>query len=633
MPLILFLLLLAAVPAPAADFKAVVDQQLRVNVLHPGQTTVETQVYAAALTKPASAPADAAIWTRQAARLRADLLSHVVLRGRAAEWSRIPTQVEWLDTIDANGYRIRKFRFQAVPNLWVPGLLYEPAELKGRVPAVLNLNGHESGGMSTPYIQERCINLARKGMLAYNIEWFWKGQLATDGLSHYRINQLDLAGTSGVALLYLAQRRLVDVALTHSHVDPARIAVTGLSGGGWQTIFLSALDPRVALAVPVAGYSSFVTRAQFPNLDLGDSEQAPSDLGAWADYTALTAMLAPRPTLIVGNLHDNCCFRADYAIAPLLVAARPFFELYHHPDRLEYHISYDPGHNYGPGNREALYAFLGRHFFTGQPGFSTAEIPSAADVRQAADLHVPLPDNGDDFHTLALKAYHQLPHPAKPAPAAARQQIRALLRWPEFRTTVESAGQEQAEGLAVSRYRMVAANAFTTPVVVLDPGQATGTTLVFGDAGRAALADDAAALLGHKQRVVALDLFYFGEASVGRRDFLYALQIASLGRRPLGIQAAQLAQAIGWARQRFGPVSLLAVGPRSGVIALAAGALETDSIAGVELVRPLHSLAEVIERNFDVTDAPELFCFGLLEATDLDHWKALLAPRPVIERR
>ena len=95
------------------------------------------------------------------------------------------------------------------------------------------------------------------------------------------------------------------------------MAVTGLSGGGWQTILLSSLDARVKLAMPVAGYSSFVTRTQFPEMDLGDSEQTPVDLGQYADYTHLTAMLAPNPVQLTHNARDNCCFRADYALAPL----------------------------------------------------------------------------------------------------------------------------------------------------------------------------------------------------------------------------------------------------------------------------------------------------------------------------
>jgi cephalosporin-C deacetylase-like acetyl esterase len=39
--------------------------------------------------------------------------------------------------------------------------------------------------------------------------------------------------------------RALDILLHHDHADPERVAVAGLSGGGWQTIFFSALDTRV----------------------------------------------------------------------------------------------------------------------------------------------------------------------------------------------------------------------------------------------------------------------------------------------------------------------------------------------------------------------------------------------------
>ena len=63
----------------------------------------------------------------------------------------------------------------------------------------------------------------------------------------------------------------------HPHADVERVAMAGLSGGGWQTILLSSLDRRVTLANPVAGYSSFKTRVEYFS-DLGDSEQTPTDL-------------------------------------------------------------------------------------------------------------------------------------------------------------------------------------------------------------------------------------------------------------------------------------------------------------------------------------------------------------------
>ena len=91
------------------------------------------------------------------------------------------------------------------PGLFVPALLYEPEKLAGRVPAIMNVNGHVGPpGKAVPYKQIRCINQAKRGMLALNVEWLGMGQLGGPGFQHGCMNQLDLCGTSGLAPFYLA---------------------------------------------------------------------------------------------------------------------------------------------------------------------------------------------------------------------------------------------------------------------------------------------------------------------------------------------------------------------------------------------------------------------------------------------
>ena len=76
-------------------------------------------------------------------------------------------RVEWVDTIETSaGYRIRKLRYEGYPGMWIPALLYEPTEVRGSIPAVLNPNGHHMGGKAMDYKQARCINLAKRGMQA-----------------------------------------------------------------------------------------------------------------------------------------------------------------------------------------------------------------------------------------------------------------------------------------------------------------------------------------------------------------------------------------------------------------------------------------------------------------------------------
>jgi len=616
--------LLLAVGVTHAEDSAAIEARLGKTLLAGRQTLIETQVYLGSLVKPMPSVRGRADWDTQSRELRRNVLDHVVFRGAASEWRNLKAKAEWQDVIAGQGYRIRKFRYEILPGLWLPGLLYEPARLTERMPVVVNVNGHEGEGVAISYIQQRCIHLARSGLLAFNFEWFGKGQMSGPGYDHGRLNQIDLTGTSGVAPFFLAARGLLDVALQHPNVDADRVAVTGLSGGGWQTITLSALDERVKLSAPVAGYSSFVTRTQFPEKDLGDSEQTPADLGRYADYTHLTAMLAPRPALLTYNAFDNCCFRADYAVAPLLVTARPYYQLYDAQSRLRYHANFDSGHNYGLDNRQALYRFLREFFFTAGGGPPDDEAP--AELQKAAALRVELLQGNHDLHTLAAQLSAKLPRdPEIPARADARlrwqnqyrERLRELTRWPDYRVTGRHDGRVSLDGI------------WTVPTVEFAPANATGTTLILGDDGKARLTRDVGRLVAAVQRVVAMDPFYFGECRLPTRDYLFALLASAVGQRPLGIEAGQVAAVARSLKTRYGPVAVEAHGRRTSLIALVAAAVETDAIAGVRLFGPMRSLKEPIEKSLSVTEAPELFCFGLLEWFDMAQIEALVSPRPV----
>src|SRR5258708_24465084 len=47
--------------------------------------------------------------------------------------------------------------------------------------------------------------------------------------------------------------RGIDYLVSRPDVDPQRIAVTGISGGGAATFWIAAADERVKIAVPVSG--------------------------------------------------------------------------------------------------------------------------------------------------------------------------------------------------------------------------------------------------------------------------------------------------------------------------------------------------------------------------------------------
>jgi hypothetical protein len=579
-------------------------------------------------------------WNQYVQRVRNDVLERVVFRGEAARWRMIPTRVEWLGSIDGGpGYRIRKLRYEAVPGLWIPALLYEPTHFsREKVPVSLALNGHDPAGKAVDYKQLRCINQAKRGVLVLNTEYLGMGQLKGPSYDHYRMNQLDLCGTSGLAPFYLVMSRGLDILLSHEHADPARVAVSGLSGGGWQTITIAAFDPRVTLCNPVAGYSSLRTHVcNFT--DLGDSEQSPTDLETVVDYAQMTAMLAPRPALLTYNLADNCCFKADHALPPLVSAAEPVYELFGKPQNLRTHVNDNPGtHNFGLDNREQFYALLKDFFFADRSDIPYKEIESQHEVKTPEELAVPLPKGNADFNSLARQLMAPLPResvvPSTPETAARwqlgrRGELKNIVRAKALRADPIRVREDKV-GPYVESDWWLRVGGWTVPAIELAPPEPKGEVILIADGGRKSAAEEIGVLLTAGMRVLAADLFYFGESKISQRDHLFALALSSVGQRPLGIQSSQLAAIARFieARNRQ-PPQITAIGPRSSLIALVAAALEPKAISGLELRGGFGSLKEIIQRNMSAEQAPELFCFGLLERFDVLQLRALIDPRPV----
>jgi dienelactone hydrolase len=621
---------------------------LQNRIQNPGEVEFQLREYLMERVAKLPLPATAEQWTAESERLRKHLLEDVVFHGWPPEWVNAPPKFVDLGTVQSGqGYRIRKLRYEIVPGFQSTAVLYEPEQLQGKVPAILNVTGHEYAmGKAAEYEQKRCINFAKRGILALSLEWMGGEELSQPGMegdnAHWIAANLDLVGANAVGLFYLAMRRGLDYLYEHPNADRARLGMTGLSGGGWQTITLSSLDKRVSVAVPVAGYASLISeldRAVYGD----DIEQIPTDFFAGVDYSHLTAMRAPRATLVIFNAEDNCCFRASIVKPYVFDQVLPFFALFGKPANLKWHENRDPGtNNYQLDNRLQAYQFFTQHF--GLPAVPD-EIPQDAEIKTYNDLVVGVPK--DNLNILGLAKQLALGIERPPIPQTAnsksewvrseREKLRELVRYqPASLKHPWAVANTKDKGVETRSYRFELNNGLSATGIwvkaITSPDNAPAT-VVLKDEGKYSAAADVSERVNRGEQVLALDLLFTGDASpedtpATEKPQYLAQLMATMGDRPLGIEVAQLVAITRWLRKtgHTGTTRLECTGMRNQVRALIASALEPTLYGEVVVHQGIRILSYLLDAPKLFDRSPDLFCLDLYKKFDLDRLAALVEP-------
>jgi dienelactone hydrolase len=641
------LVLLAARVSLAQSAPELIKPVLNEEILPPSVAVFQTKQYLLGRVPSLPVPQDAVQWTVTANEARSHLLRDVVFHGWPKEWVESPPRFEDLGVFSGKGYRLHKLRYEIVPGFYSAAILYEPERLEGKAPAILNVNGHVGApGKSVEYKQKRCINFAQHGILALNLEWFNFGELAQPANAHWFGAHLDLVGANALGLFYLEMRRGLDYLANLPQVDRERLGVTGLSGGGWQTLVLSALDERVKISVPVAGFASLSTKIEARKYgDLGDLEQNATDFLESQEFTHLTALRAPRPTLLVYNAEDDCCFRGPMAKPLIFDAVKPFFKLYGQEDAFEWHENRDPGtHNYQLDNRVAAYRFFSQHF--GLPVISS-EIPAGTELKSYDELVVGLPKDNLTILGLARKMAADIQRPPIPSQAAAREKwatsereaLRTVVRYNETGLgRVWTLANTKSKGVETRSYLFAMNNGLSANGVWLkgiESPDSAPVTIVLNDRGKKAASAEASDRVNRDEQVLALDLLFIGDAWKNAEPDSYAQILGATGDRALGQQAAQLVEITRWIKERAAAsrVRLEVTGIRNQVAALVAAALEPGLFSEIVIHEGMSSFSYLLEAPVTFQEAPELFCLDLDRQFDLDRLAAIApATKVTVER-
>jgi dienelactone hydrolase len=282
--------------------------------------------------------------------------------------------------VDRPGYSVERVYFASMPGHYVTGSLYRPRTKEGnlpegKLPAVLVAHGHWANGRmhdageaaakrdiankaeSHPanaryFLQAKAAHLARLGCVVFQYDMVGYADSTTLGHAAFADAEAELRLQNLMGLQTWNSMRALDFLAALPEVDGKRIAMTGASGGGTQTFLLSALDERIAVAVPAVMVSTAMQggcvceNASYLRIGTGNVE-----------FAALTA---PRPLALTAA--NDWTIEIEKKGYPELQAVWKLFDA---PDKVQAKCWPEFGHNYNQPARMFMYEFLNQHLRLG----------------------------------------------------------------------------------------------------------------------------------------------------------------------------------------------------------------------------------------------------------------------------
>jgi len=425
---------------------------------------------------------------------------------------RTPLGARVTGVLERKGYVVEKLVYESRPGFHVTANLYLPTDAPSPAPCCLFPCGHSAEGKAAAFYQTACIALVMNGYVVLCYDPLGQGERSQYWDARRKRSRVGLctpehgmAGAQCVLLgTNLAQWRIwdgirsIDYLTSRPEVDPARLLVTGNSGGGTLTSYISAVEPRVAIAAP----GCYVTTLEERFLSrLGaDAEQNLLPQSAWGiDHVDYLAIMAPKPVII-------CAAKKDFF--PIKGARWTFGELKDLYAKLGARGAVAKAespftHGFTQPLREAMVNFANRHFGTGRPKWRE---PKIKPERERDLLCTRTGQVATSFGSRTVFQFNRdlaaatpgLPSPPRERSALAgyrealRRRVLKVLRLelPSTRPRVRRAGMFKRGALHVERLAVEPERGILVPGLLFRaPGETpSGTVVLACDGGKAEIA-------------------------------------------------------------------------------------------------------------------------------------------------
>ena len=362
-------------PANLSRLGAVVRTDTLPNVFsgnHSDLNRLRLKLDAARLFNENQLPETKEVWKTY----REKLISEIIRRTGMVINHELPLNLKETAKIQLNGYSIRNVFFQTRPGVYVTANLYIP-DGEGKFPGVLVMMGHSLFGRLEDRYQSVGHTLALNGYVALCLDPWGAGERTTlHGVfeDHGDENNLGSSlmniGEPLIGIEISDNIRGVDLLCTLPSVDPKNIGATGSSGGGNQTIWLTALDNRVKAAVPV------VSAGTFESYIMGTPcicEVLPGGLNL-TEEAGILSLVAPRAIKMCNHQKDNNQAFQPSEMIRSFKNAKPIFEMYGTGNKISFQI-FDLTHGYFPEDRQAMLGWFDLHLKNKGDGTFKKEIP------------------------------------------------------------------------------------------------------------------------------------------------------------------------------------------------------------------------------------------------------------------